>query len=113
MVANVADSSLIPKVEKAYLEFARRKGFSEAIGAEGRPLLKETKLFLGFQDAFDKNPRKQFDKNSRAGLDQFEYNTGYDGGMFAGFAGEDYFRQPYLRDVDELFRRLIAEDVIL
>ncbi len=100
----------IPLEETAYLEFARRHGFSTATDAEGRPLLSSPKLFQGFQDAFLKYPRRTFDPKSRsAASDQEEYDFGYRGGIYAAFCGESYFRQPNQRELDELFRRIVQE----
>lgn len=85
----------IPLEERAYLEFARRKGFSTKTDADGRPLLRGLRLFNGFVDAYTGEPRKKINPAERFDLsDQSEYDVGYDGGMYAGFAGEDYFRQP-------------------
>ncbi|MBI2657383.1 hypothetical protein HYX08_01665 [Candidatus Woesearchaeota archaeon] len=75
--------------EKAYIEFARRKGFSTKTDVDGRPLLRETKLCRGFCDAYSRNEHRRFSNPA----DQHEYDVGFNGGMFAWLVGANYFKR--------------------
>ena len=107
MVTTVINNQPVPLEEKAYLEFARRRGFSTATDANGRPLLRETRLFHGFVDAFHNNPGKSKGITEPSYRD--EYDVGYNSGMFARLAGGNYFRQSNQRELDELFRKITQE----
>jgi len=102
-----ANPPQIPLEEKAYIEFARRKGFSTVTDVDDRPLLRGTKLFQGFQDAFLGNPHRTFDPADRFSTSyQEEYDIGYTGGMYAAFCGESYFKRLTQGEIDKLLRRI-------
>jgi len=89
---NSETSPQIPLEERAYLEFAKRRGFSHKTDDQRRyPTdLKWTPLYRGFTDAFLGNSPKIYDPKDRdALLDQSEYNLGFRGGMFAGLIKKD------------------------
>ncbi len=102
-MVTVSDNQQVPLEERAYLEFARRKGFSTKTDADGRPSLRGTKLFEGFSDAYLRNPHKELDLK-RFGLSyQHEYDAGYNGGTFAWLCGDSYFRRDEKPETKDIF----------